>query len=170
MRRVQEIMNEGHPLKEARILAGWEQSATNAGDPATLATVHAAIDGDEDALEEILGWERAQNPPDFRSVIKAIQEAQNKWVSCDWTHYNEDTGETCEGGDIDHCDSCLRADEDAAGAAEYGDLAARELRRGNPEEALRLLKEAKSLEMHWGAAPAWGPVVDALVDALEERA
>lgn len=86
------------------------------------------------------------------AAIQAVEAAQSEWTGC-----HDDEEATPEW--------VAQSEDAAASAAGCGDVAIAALRRGDYRAALVAAMEAASTEREYGAAPTWGPVVEAVAGA-----
>ncbi len=96
-------------------------------------------------------------------LIQIIESARANFVSADWRH--EYKGEAaalyCE-GDIEGCLYCFEVKQSAAVADQEAEQAIEALIRGDIVAACSHLESARSIELEWGDAPAYGPAHAAL--------
>jgi len=102
----------------------------------------------------------------FEKIIDIIDSAQDVWTGADWRHengrgfdeyYNSVVTQYCE-GDCEDCETCRKAEADAAEAQALSNVAVSALQSLDIETARKALSEARSIEASWGDARIWGPV------------
>lgn len=96
-------------------------------------------------------------------LIQIIESARANFVYADWRHeYKGDAGAMYCEGDIEGCLYCLAVRQSAEAAGQEAEQAIDALIRGDIVAACEHLESARSIELEWGDAPAYGPAHAAL--------